>query len=105
MNNQPPLRDERTVAVENASYRLAYLVLTFGLLVIVAVRALVLHQALLDMLALVIVGGGVAIFYQGTRRILSRRWALVGVAIALLGASLGLVIVVWLVRFRPPWLH
>ena len=32
-------RDERTVAVENAGYRLAYLVLTFGMLAAVAYRA------------------------------------------------------------------
>lgn len=105
MNNQPPVRDERTVAVENASYRVAYLVTTFGLLVIVAVRGLVFHEALWDLLALVAVGGGLAIFYQGTRRTLSGRWALAGVTIALLGASLGIMFVMLLVRYWHPWLH
>jgi len=38
-------RDERTVAVENASYRWAYLLLTYALLVDVMYRSLVRHEA------------------------------------------------------------
>ena len=103
MNNQPPVRDERTVAVENASYRLAFNVLIFGLFVIVFVRGLVLHQGLWDVLGLVIVSGWVAIFRQWRQRILSRRWWLVGTGIALLGAVLGVAAVVLLIRFWHPW--
>ena len=33
MTTQPIMRDKRTVATENASYRWAYVVLSFGLLV------------------------------------------------------------------------
>ena len=79
--------------------------LTFGMFLIVFVRGLVLHQALWDVLALVIVGSGVATFRQWTQRILPRRWALVGMGIALLGAVVGSVVVVLLVRFWHPWLH
>jgi uncharacterized membrane protein YfcA len=102
MTNQPVIRDERTVAVENASYRLATVVLTFGLLMIVGVRALVLRQACWDLLVLVIVGSGVATYRQWTQRILPRRWALVGMGIALLGAVVGLVTVVLLKRLWHP---
>jgi hypothetical protein len=76
------LSDERTVAVENASYRWAYLVLSFGLLASVAWRGFVRHETAWDLLALVVVGGVVATAYQGTRRVLSRRWALAAVAAA-----------------------
>lgn len=99
MSDQPALRDERTVAVENASYRLAFAVVTFGMLAIAAVRALVLHQALLDVLALVIVGSGVATYRQWRQRILSRRWWLMGLAIALLGAAIAAAVAVLLGRY------
>ena len=50
-------RDERTTAVENASYRWAYLVLSFGLLLIVAFRSFVYGESAWDLLALVVLGG------------------------------------------------
>src|ERR1700693_3054496 len=57
-------RDERTVAVENASYRWAYLLLTYALLVDVIYRSLIRHEATWDLLALVVVGGAVCTVYQ-----------------------------------------
>ncbi len=44
-------RDERTVAVENASYRWAYLLLTYALLVDAMCRSLVRHEASWDLMA------------------------------------------------------
>jgi hypothetical protein len=81
-------RDERTIAVENESYRWAYLVLSYGLLVIVAVRAYAFDQSSWDLLGLVIVGGGVASLFQGVQGILTTRWGIMSgisllVAIAL----------------------
>lgn len=67
-------RDERTVSVENASYRWAYLFLSFGLLLLVAYRSFVHKEAPWDLLALVILGGGVGTLYQGWHRVLSRQW-------------------------------
>jgi hypothetical protein len=84
MTSQPITRDERTVATENASYRWAYLILSFGLLVSTAYRAFALHESTWDLLALVILGGAVATFYQGKGRVLSRRWAVVSGVAALL---------------------
>ena len=51
-------RDERAVALENASYRLADQLLTFGVLASVAYRAYALVNASWDSLALVFVAGG-----------------------------------------------
>jgi hypothetical protein len=73
-------RDERTVAVENASYRLAYLVLSFGLLVSVAYRSFVRDETSWDLLGLVVLGGLVATLYQGSARVLGRRWTALTVA-------------------------
>lgn len=83
MKTQPVLRDERTVAVENASYRLAYLVLSFGLLASVVYRSFVLHQSSWDLLVLVALAGLTATAYQGVQRVLSRRWLLVTVVTVL----------------------
>jgi hypothetical protein len=96
MTAKPIMRDERTVATENASYRWAYLVMSFGLLVSTAYRSFALHESAWDLLALVILGGAVATFYQGSRRVLSQRWAIAS-AVAVLAA---LVVAVVLVLIR-----
>ena len=57
MKPQPVIRDERSLAVENSSYRWAYFLLAFGLLVIVAYRGFVGHESNWDLLALVIMSG------------------------------------------------
>ena len=84
------LRDERTVSVENTSYRWAYLLLSYGLLVSTGYRAFVTHESSWDLLALVIAAGAMASLYQGGQRVLSRRWGLVtagSVALALVLAA------------------
>lgn len=74
MKNQSVIRDERTVVIENASYRLAYLVMSFGLLASVAYRSFMLQQSSWDLMALVVLGGVMATLYQGAHKVLSRRW-------------------------------
>ena len=49
--------DARRVASEHASYRWAYLVLSFGILASVAWRGFVRHESSWDLLALVMLGG------------------------------------------------
>jgi hypothetical protein len=68
-------RDERTVAVENASYRWAYLFLSFGLLALVAYRSFVHHEGAWDLLALVVLGGILSAAYQGIHKVLTAQWA------------------------------
>ena len=75
-------RDERTVAVENASYRWAYGVLTFALLVDVMYRSLVRHEAAWDLMALVVVGGVVCTLYQARQKILAHGWVMKVVLVA-----------------------
>ena len=72
----PVVKDERTLVVENASYRVAYQIVTFGLLLDVAVRAFALKQSNWDLFVLVILGGFISTVYQGVNRVLSRRWAM-----------------------------
>jgi hypothetical protein len=92
MTTQPIMRDERTVAIENASYRWAYLVISFGLLVSIGYRAFVSHESAWDLFALVILGGAVTTFYQGSRRVLTRHWAVVSAVAALVAFVLAIVL-------------
>ncbi len=91
MKDETVHRDERTVSVENASYRLAYLVVSFGLLLSTIYRGYVRHEQAWDLLGLVVLGGVVASTYQGLRGVLTGRWlaVILGVgALALVVAAL-----------------
>jgi hypothetical protein len=85
-------RDERTVAVENTSYRWAYLFLSFGILVLVAYRSFVHHETAWDMLGLVVVGGVLSTLYQGFHRVLSKQWAMACLLTVVAAAVLGAVV-------------
>ena len=88
-------RDERTLHVENASYRWAFHVFAYGLLLIVAYRSYVAKEAAWDLLALVVVGGTVASVYQWTHDILTKRSAATAVVGIVLAALLAMILV-WL---------
>jgi hypothetical protein len=79
-------RDERTVSVENASYRWAYFLLSFGVLASVAYRGLALGQSSWDLLALVVLGGVVQLAYQASQRVVSRRSGVLVIAAVLVAA-------------------
>jgi hypothetical protein len=96
MNAASLPRDDHAVAVENASYRWAYLVLSFGLLARIAYRAFALRESSWDLLSLVIFGGVVSVLYRGRHGALAGRSAFapiaaVGLAL-LLGAALALML-------------
>jgi hypothetical protein len=93
MTPRAVVRDERTIAVENASYRWSYHVLSFGLLVIVAFRGLARGESSWDLLGLVVLGGALNATYQGSQRILSRRWARLTLVTLLVAALLAVGVV------------
>jgi hypothetical protein len=93
MKTETIQHDERTVIVENASYRWGYLVLSFGLLVDVAYRGFVRQESTWDLLGIVMLGGLVSSLYQGTQRIWGRRWWLAGLVIAVAAAAVAAVLV------------
>jgi predicted PurR-regulated permease PerM len=70
------IRDEREQAVDSAADRLSFLVLAYGLLVIVAIRAFN-GEATWDLLALVILGGFAGLAYRVQKRVVTRPWAIV----------------------------
>ena len=89
--NRFVVRDEREASVDQAADRLSYLVLSFGLLAIVAYRSFVHGEASWDLLGLVVVGGLVGTLYRVQQRTVSRGWIVLiagTIAVAILVAAL-----------------
>lgn len=95
-NNHRIERDERSVAVEDASYRVGYLFTVFALLLAVMYRSWFTGDPAWDLLAIVIVSGGITTAYQLRHQIVSsssaRRALLTAVGAAVL-AAVALVLV------------
>ena len=84
-------RDEREVRIDLAADRIAYLVVSYGLLVSAAVRSFVNGDAAWDLVGLVVLGGIVGLIYRLRQGVVSGRWALmlaVTIAIAFVVAGL-----------------
>jgi hypothetical protein len=86
-------RDERTLVVENASFRWAYQFVSFGLLVLVGYRSFARGEAAWDLMALVVLGGVVASAYQWSQRVLTVRWLVNGLAGMFVAAVIAALIV------------
>jgi hypothetical protein len=83
-------RDEREAPIHLAADRLAYLAVSYGLLLSVAYRSLVLGDPAWDLLALVVFGGIVGVAYRLLKGVVSGRWtvmllATVGIAVIVSG--------------------
>ena len=78
MNHKPVIHDERTYAVAGDSVRLAYLVLSFGVLIIALVRTLAFGQACWDLLGLYFISNIVALVHQRVKhaQVIPWRWIL-----------------------------
>jgi len=94
MTGKPVDQDERTLAVVNAGYRWSYLVLSFGLLVVIAARSFLRGESPWDLVALVLLGGAVNVAYQGRHRVLYRRWGILAGVTLIAAALLGAVLVI-----------
>jgi hypothetical protein len=90
------VRDEREVSVDLAADRLAYVVLSFGLLAVVAYRSFVEGVASWELLGLVLLGGAVSAGYRLWQRALTRHAVFVVALTALIALVAGTVIVIGL---------
>ena len=72
------LEDEREAVVRASADRLAYVVLSFGVLAIVAWRAIATGASSLDLLALVVASGAVSLLYQARHGAVSHRTMVLG---------------------------
>jgi hypothetical protein len=95
-------RDERSVAVENASFRGGFTFLLFALLVDVMYRGLFRHEAAWDLLGLVFVSSGLSAIYQARQKIWGRGWlwtmTLIGFVSAIVAAAVAVILILCKVR-------
>lgn len=90
-------RDERELSIDLAADRLAVMVLSFGILAIVAWRAFVDREASWDLLGLLILSGLVGTGYRVGKRATSMRL----VSVMALAGVIALVVAVVLAFFLP----
>ena len=85
-------RDERETRIDHVVDRIGYLVVSYGLLLIVAYRSFVNGEAAWDLIGLVILGGVVGLGYRAARQGLGTgRWTvmlLVTMGLAFIVAAL-----------------
>jgi hypothetical protein len=72
--------DTREDRIDLAADRIAYLVVSYGLLLSVAYRSFVNGDAAWDLIGLVVLGGIVGVAYRARQGAMSGRWTLVLVA-------------------------
>ena len=85
--HQSVTRDERTVAVENASYKWAGSFVVFALLIDAMCRAAFRNEAAWDLLALAIAPGVIGTIYQARHKTVSRWLAILMVCSAVACAA------------------
>ena len=90
------VRDQRELSVDHTADRVAYIVLSLGLLVVVAYRSFVEGLASWDLLGLVLLGGAVSAGYRLWQRALTRQAALMLVATAIVAILVSAVVVLGL---------
>lgn len=67
-------KDERTIYVENISYKFGYLFIAFAILLDVVYRSFKLNETSWDLLVIVIISGFVMAIYQYQQRNLGKSW-------------------------------
>lgn len=85
-------RDEREAGVDLAADRLALIVVSYGLLLVVAYRAFVLREEAWDLMALLIVSGVVGFGYRVRAGVANGRLAMIMVGAAALAAIAALAL-------------
>ena len=83
-------RDEREIGIDQAADRLAYIVLSYGLLLAVAWRSFARGESAWDLLGLVLLGGIVGGVYRLLNGAVTRGWLIV----AGITAGVGVVVAV-----------
>ncbi len=94
MKNQPVVRDERYYAVENASYRIGYMIIIYGLLLLIIFRSIAYHESNWDLFALIVISSFAATIYQIAHKTItiSRKWIYFTIAITLIAAIVSFII-------------
>jgi hypothetical protein len=90
-------RDERELAIDKAADRLSFLVLAYGVLVIVAIRSLN-GESTWDLLSMVVLAGAAGLAYRRWKGVASRSWFVVTTVTVIAAAILAAVIAAQLIH-------
>lgn len=74
MTNKVVEKDERTIFIENISYKYGYTFIAFALLLDVIYRSLRLNEAPWDLLGIIIISGLVMSVYHYQQKIIGKTW-------------------------------
>ncbi len=87
-------RDEREREIDLRADRAAYVVVTYGLLVLVMARAVLRDEGAWDLMALVLLGGAVNLGYTTWKRAVSRQMVALTICIGVVAAVVAGVVAV-----------
>ncbi len=95
MNKDSVIRDERYYAVENASFRIGYNTLSYGLLVLIVIRSMLYEQTNWDLFALLIISSFASTIYQLRHKTIafSWKWVILFFGVMLFSAALVFLII------------
>lgn len=89
-------RDERTVTIEKSSHSIAYLFMSFALLLDVAYRAFILGESSFDLLVIIVLSGVIATLYQARNRTLTPSW----IKTTVMALAIAIVIAIMIVTLK-----
>ncbi len=92
MKRDAVYKDERTTAVENASYRWGFIVLSYGILLDITYRGFILKESGWDLMGLVILAGLITTGYQAAKKILNRGWLIWALVTMTIAAVVAIII-------------
>jgi hypothetical protein len=86
-------RDEREISIDRAADRLAYIVMSYGLLLIVAWRSLAHGEGAWDLMGLVVLGGVVGTAYRVVTGAVTRSWLALAAVSFVAGVAVAVLVV------------
>lgn len=98
MKNETILKDERYIAVENASYKIGYSIALFGILILTFIRGVFFQQSAWDLLGLAIFSSLASMAYQVRHGTVPKSW-LYGPILIAIGGAVVTAVAVLLRRF------
>ena len=90
----PVTRDERTIAIENSSYKYAYFFLIAALFLDGVYRGILQDSHMWDFFLMFVAGGAVARGYQIHQKAVPDGWVRRGIGILVMGAAMGAFIAI-----------
>lgn len=100
MLNKNVIKDERTISVENKSYKYGCYIFNFGLLLDIIYRSIRLNEASWDLFGLIFLSGLVMTSYQYKEKIFSENWGKKYLLLIALTAITAVIVAIIINKFK-----